>query len=215
MHSTRARRVIRCLILLIVPLLTVPAVASADGDPASDVLLSQPLFLPSDAGVPGPEQARLATLLQSAQRSGTQIRVALIAAPADLGSVTELWRQPQLYARFLGQELSLIYHGPLLVVMPAGYGLYGPVRKSAALRAALAELLPPARGGPGLAAGALRAVERLAAATGHPLAVTAQGAPTAAQSADPVPWVSFAVGLVLIAAAWTASLRAKPLRPRS
>ena len=48
----------------------------------------------------------------------------MIASPTDLGSVTELWRQPQNYARFLAQELSLLYRGPLLVVMPNGYGRY-------------------------------------------------------------------------------------------
>ena len=37
--------------------------------------------------------------------------------------MTELWRQPQNYARFLGQELSLVYRGTLLVVMPNGFGL--------------------------------------------------------------------------------------------
>ena len=36
-------------------------------------------------------------------------RVAIIASPPDLGSVTELWHQPQNYARFLAQELTLIY----------------------------------------------------------------------------------------------------------
>jgi hypothetical protein len=50
------------------------------------------------------------------------------ASRSDLGSVTELWRQPQSYARFLDQELSLslVYHGPLLVAMPGGFGYYDP-----------------------------------------------------------------------------------------
>ena len=98
--------------------------ARADGDPASDVLATQSLFLPQDAGIPLPQQSQLTGLLQASASSGYPIRVAIIATKADLGSVTELWRQPQTYARFLGQELSLVYRGPLLVVMPGGYGFY-------------------------------------------------------------------------------------------
>ena len=47
-----------------------PPAARADGDPASDVLLSQPLFLPQDAGVPATDQAQLASLLAAAHRAG-------------------------------------------------------------------------------------------------------------------------------------------------
>ncbi|MCL2770594.1 MAG: hypothetical protein FWD42_10900, partial [Solirubrobacterales bacterium] len=58
------------------------ASARADGDPASDVLATQPLFLAQDAGVPPRRAAQLASLLDEAQRSGAPIRVALIASPA-------------------------------------------------------------------------------------------------------------------------------------
>jgi hypothetical protein len=100
------------------------APAYADGDPASDVLATQPLFLPQDAGLPAAQQAQLSALLTKAQRRGYRIRVAVIASSSDLGSVTALWRQPQNYAKFLGQELSAVYNGPLLVVMPNGFGQY-------------------------------------------------------------------------------------------
>jgi hypothetical protein len=73
--------------------------------------------------------------------------VALIASPSDLGSVTALWRRPQSYADCLGQELSLVYGGPVLVVMPDGYGLYGEGRALVNGRTALAGLLPPASSG--------------------------------------------------------------------
>jgi hypothetical protein len=117
--------------------------ALADGDPASDVLASQPLFLPQDAGATASQQAELSALLATAQRRGHPIRVAPIASPADLGAVTALWRQPQNYARFLGQELSLLYRGRLLVVMPNGYGLYQASRASNAEQSALARLAAP------------------------------------------------------------------------
>ncbi len=135
----------------------VPASASADGDPASDVLVTQTLFLPWDAGVSTDQQAQLAALLKEAQHDGYPLRVALIASSSDLGSVTELWRQPQSYADFLGDELSLVYRGTLLVVMPDGFGLYHPNGSLGPELAALASL-GPAVAGASLGTAALLAV---------------------------------------------------------
>ena len=104
-------------------MLAAPALTLADGDPASDVLASQAVYVPSDGGFSASQTARLSGLLAEARRSGVPIRVALIATQADLGSVGELWRQPQDYARFLGQELAQVYRGTLVVAMPAGFGV--------------------------------------------------------------------------------------------
>ena len=93
----------------------VPAVARADGDPGSDVLVYQDLFAGSDAGLSVQQQLALGRLLKSAARAGLPVRVAIIAGPTDLGAVTALWRNPRGYARFLGIELSLAYKGRLLV----------------------------------------------------------------------------------------------------
>ena len=189
-----------------------PTSARADGDPASDVLATQQLFLPQDAGVPAASQAKLAALLQEAARSGYPMRVALIASSTDLGSVTALWNQPENYAQFLGQELGLVYHGPLLVVMPTGFGLYHFAHPSTAQRALAGGPNPRA----GIGAAALTGIRNLAAAEGHPLAppTTATSNPRATAS-SPTPWIVFAIGAILIAVAWTASLRARPLsRPR-
>src|SRR2546421_6354608 len=170
-----------------------PHLARADGDPASDVLASQTLFLPQDAGIPHGDQERLASLLNSAQRSGYRVRVALIATPSDLGSISELWRRPGSYARFLGQELSLVYRGSLLVVMPNGFGVYhqGPPAAGA--------VRLPAPGSPArLAAAALSAVQSLAAAAGHRLAApTASPAPPggSGDSVDLGAWAAFGIGL--------------------
>ena len=71
-----------------------PTSAAADGDPASDVLAQQSLFLPQDAGLSSTQQSQLGALLSSASRHGFPIRVALIASPSDLGSISELWKQP-------------------------------------------------------------------------------------------------------------------------
>src|SRR5690349_9383189 len=99
-----------------------PPPARADGDPGSDVLVYQSLYLSSAAGVSVPAQLRLGETLQRAQRAGVPTRVAIIVRPSDLGAVGSLWRQPQAYARFLGLELGLSYKGRLLVVMPNGVG---------------------------------------------------------------------------------------------
>jgi hypothetical protein len=185
--------------------------ALADGDPASDVLAQQSLFLPQDAGVPARQQRQLAALLQEAAHRGYRIRVALIGSSADLGSITELWGQPLNYAKFLGQELGLVYHGPLLVVMPQGAGLYQVGQSDAAGASGLTVRPSPALGG-GLGAVALTAIQRLAGLSGHPLSIPNPSAQANPGTTDPTPWIVFAIGGVLIALAWTASLRARPPR---
>jgi hypothetical protein len=184
--------------------------ARADGDPASDVLYAQSAFLPQDAGTSADQRAQLGAVLQAAQRSGYHVKVALIASPADLGSVTELWHQPGNYAMFLGQELSLVYGGALLVVMPNGFGLYSRGGPVAAERSALAGLRAPGAGGLGTAA--LTAIPRLATAAGYHFSVpdTLVAPGSSPGSSDLVPWLVFAIGGALIAFAWAASLRARP-----
>jgi hypothetical protein len=182
-----------------------PAAASADGDPASDVLATQALFLPQDAGATPVQRAQLSALLAAAARSGYPIRVALVASRGDLGSVTALWRQPETYARFLGQELAFVHKGPLLVVMPNGFGL---TRLGRPLSGAAGLSAP----GAGLAAAAITAVQRLAAAAGHPLPVPNVQAPHAGAAGDAIAWIILAAGAVAIAVAWGFSLRARPLR---
>lgn len=187
--------------------------ARADGDPASDVLAAQSLFIPADGGFSPSEQVRLTALLGAAQRSGFPIRVALIARPSDLGSVSQLWAQPRAYASFLGAELSLVFHGTLLVVMPDGFG----VTQVGGGTSPSASVIPvPARGTP-MTTAALDAVQRLAGAAGHQLALPAASVPAASGSSwlasvDLGSWLVLAGGAALIAAAWAASARARPLR---
>ena len=193
-----------------------PAAALADGDPASDVLATQPTFVPADAGIATSEQARLQALAAAAQRGGAPVRVAIVATRSDLGSVTALWRQPQAYARFLAIELSQVARGALLVVMPGGYGVARLSASATVAPSALAGLPAPAPGA-ALATAAQRAVQRLAGAAGVRIApATTRVAPSApAPSGLPAAaWTALAVGAALIAAAWTLSLRARPLRAR-
>lgn len=203
----RLLRLASCAVLLI---LTLPGLAWADGDPASDVLATQPLFLPQDARLPSGQQFQLTRLLEETASHGYPLRVAVITSPSDLGSITGLWQQPATYARFLGEELSLTYGGTLLVVMPNGFGLSDRGRPVTVAASALRGVrLAPA--GSALGTATLEAIQRLAASSGHPLAIPTAAAPRAAGSSDGVSWIVFGAGLVLIASAWAASLRVRPL----
>ena len=167
--------------------------------PASDVLLSQPLYLHRMRACHLPNRLNSPRcwprLAAAASRSGYTLRVALIAEPADLGSVTELSHQPQNHAHFLGQELSLNYNGPLLVLMPNGYGLYQPHASPNDHASVLSALAPPGRN---LAPGALGAIERLAAASGHNLPTPAATTPTNSRSSDTTAWTVFGIGAIII-----------------
>jgi hypothetical protein len=153
------------LVVATAALVAVPA-AQADGDPASDYLLSQPLFNPPDSGVPAAYASQLTSVLESAKRDGYEIRVALIPTRYDLGSVGVLDKKPKQYARFLGQELSFVYMGRLLVVMPNGLG-YAKGGKADAAKQAVVDRIAPPRGSPvAMATAATQAVVGLAAREG-------------------------------------------------
>lgn len=175
--------------------------ARADGDPASDVLASQALFVPQDAGVAEPQRAQLDSMLRALARGGQPMRVAIVASPTDLGSVGALWNHPETYAKFLAGELRLVYRGPVMIVMPDRFATFdertfmsGP--SSAALGAT--------------AIAAVRQFAGRAHVTLPPSTATATTATSG--SSNLLPWLVFALGAIAIAAAWAASLRARPLR---
>ena len=203
------------LVFTALTIVAVPGAARADGDPASDVLVSRDAFVPLDAAATAGEEARLEAVVAAAARRGYPIRVALIASSSDLGSVTALWRQPQNYAEFLGQELSLAVHARVLVVMPNGFGLYAAGGQRRSELVALAGT-GPAGSSARLATIAVTAVRNLAAATGHAVPAAALASTVnvgrSPASADTVVWIVFAAGAVLIVLAWAASLRARRLR---
>jgi hypothetical protein len=211
-------------ILASVALIAAPA-AMADGDPASDVLVEKLYFQPIDLSLPPATEAQLQGVLAASKRAGFPIRVALIASQTDLGTVTSLWRDPKDYAQYLQTELSLLYGGQVLVVMPNGFGLWGPSHGADAVTSAeLAVRAPAPASGAQLAASAIAAVPLLAAAAGHPipaaeLAAATHSATLGEKSAvgtdfSPSVVIALLAGLLLIAAAWTLSLRARPLHPR-
>lgn len=154
----------RVLLVALLALVAVP-VAHADGDPASDYLISQRVFLPYDTKIPASDQQVLKGIVADAHDKGYPIRVALIGSDYDLGSVTILWKQPRRYARFLAQELQFVHKGPLLTVMPNGMGFYWVGHKPAGENERLAKIRI-APGGSGLAQAAVKGVQRLAAERG-------------------------------------------------
>jgi hypothetical protein len=139
------------------------ASARADGDPASDYLLVQRVFVPYEAATAGKQQHDLTAAVAAANKAGFKIRVAVIASPYDLGSVTVLWRKPQTYARFLGAELAFVYRQRLLVVMPNGFGFNWPKHRPKAAYAVLAKVRL-GKGVAGLLESATAAVQALAKA---------------------------------------------------
>ena len=176
------RRVSRAsaLALLIVALLGAPAsIARADGDPASDYLIGNQVFLTSQGNSVSPAQRQLLAVVSAATRSGFPIRVAVISSAYDLGSITALWGKPRLYARFLGLELSSAYRQRLLVVMPGGFGFNWPGHSATPTYRILARV-PLRASGDGLSVAAHAAVSRLALAAGVTLASTSPAARAAA-----------------------------------
>ena len=172
------------LIVLAILAAGVPVqIAKADGDPGSDVLVYQPLFLAADASVSVAQQAQLGGLLRQARDAGFPIRVALIASRSDLGAVTGLWRNPRAYARFLGLELSLAYTGRLLVVMPNGFGFNWPGHSATAAYRTLSPIT--IRRNANLADAANTAVVSLAAAAGVKLTPASPSIPSGPPVSQP------------------------------
>lgn len=141
------------------------AMARADGDPASDYLVARQVFLTSLPGSESRSQQALVSTVQAANRAGFAIRVATISTEYDLGSITELWRNPQVYARFLGLELSSVYKQRLLVIMPNGFGFNWPGHSTTSAYRLLAGIRIGA-GDATLAATAEQAVRQLATSAG-------------------------------------------------
>jgi hypothetical protein len=164
MLVTRAGLAATCLVAG--ALASAPATAMADADPASDFLLTQDIFLPYRPAVSAALKADLLGVTKAAKKAGYPIKVAVIATAADLGGVPNLFNQPTRYAPFLGREISFNSKGrPLLVVMPVGFGTYGagPRAESAIAKVKVGS------GADGLARAGVEAVQKLAAASGHPI----------------------------------------------
>jgi hypothetical protein len=115
-------RLAAAILSLLVAGAAVPGLAHADGDPASDVLLGQDVFLPYTAISPRIEDD-LYSVTTAAQKAGYPVKIALIEGKDDLGSVPQEFEHPESYADFLSDEIGTAVSGVVLVVMPNGFGL--------------------------------------------------------------------------------------------
>src|SRR3954447_12186353 len=94
-------------VALALPLLVLAAPAAwADGDPASDVLLSQDSFLPYAPPVTPRLATALKAVLKQAREAGFPMKVAVILTANDLGAYPQMFNTPQPYADLLTRELS-------------------------------------------------------------------------------------------------------------
>jgi hypothetical protein len=195
---TRSAKRLAIVVIAAVCLAT-PAAAWANGDPASDYLLTQPLFLPFTTNIDRGEVTRLAGLLKNANEQKYPIRVALILTPSDLGTAFSLFRKPQKYAEFLSLELAFVYRDRLLVVMPNGYGyaVNGKPDKKASV--VLAKLPPPGADATKEVTAAIAAVQALAKANGIELVVPKQSGGSATRDRITIAAAATA-GIALIAA---------------
>ena len=170
----------------VVALLLLAPVARADGDPASDYLIGQQVFLGYDAKIPAALERKLLAAVASANKNGFPVKVALIWSRYDMGSVPELFGKPKTYARFLDAEDSKCWWGGLcgsgrfktttrlVVVMPNGLGFAQWKRSPKAGYRTLAGI-EVTRTPSSLATAATTAVVRLAAAAG--VKVSTRGGP--------------------------------------
>ena len=197
------------LTLMAAPSLLGPAAARADGDPASDVLLVNNVFLPYSSPVAPSLAALLTRTVRSAHAAGFPIKVALIGTPQDLGAVPRLFGTPQRYAQFLDLEISYNSQAKLLVVMPQGFGTVGvgPPGTLSALH------VDAAQRADGLARAAIEAVAALARREGYSIPTPAlPGADTGSET-TPWPFLAVGAGLIVLVGAGLADRRRRSRKP--
>jgi hypothetical protein len=199
-------------LLSIAAALAAPAIARADGDPASDVLLLQDAYFPY---FPKPDKAATQTLtrlLAEVKKAGYPMKVAMIQTQGDLGAYPELFGKPAPYAKLLESEIVFRVKQPhLLVVMPSGLagrnlGAHGD--------AALGGItVDKAAQSDGLVRAAIEGVAKVATANGHETQVPevkGDEKPSAAGGSDNTPLYVIAGVIVLLGIALIAvSLRTR------
>jgi hypothetical protein len=203
-----ARRLLAVLLGLGSALIAVaPATASADGDPASDVLLIQDVFYPYQPKVsPSLEKGLEDGLRALGHADGVHLKVAIIANASELGLLPEYFGRAQAYAQFLDREISFNQPQALLTVMPSGYGV---VPADAA--GALAGLRVDAgHGSDGLTRSAVFAVVALARHYGHPIATPSLTATAKGKSAPGVLVFGVPVALLALAGLFLLARRGRP-----
>lgn len=187
----------RVILLALLAAAVLAPVARADGDPASDFLLTEQVFYPYYSNTPKATLKQLQATVTAANKRGFTIRVAVITSPYDLGSLSALWEKPQPYCRFLSLELSFAYKRRLLVVSPKGYG-YVDRTKPVPAELALVRKLPIGKGTDGLLRTADTAVRALAKAAGYRLPAVHVSAGSSSSSDTAVIAIAAGAGALLL-----------------
>ena len=173
-------------------LVAVPA-ARANGDPASDGLIANQVYIGVAVPISNADREALTKTVAAANERGYPIRVALIPFTSELGSAVSLWGHPRDYAKFLGSELAFVYTKRLLIAMPSGFGVYHRNKPVAKEQRVLGRV-QPGKTPTAVAQQTTKAVRALAAADGITLPV---------ESGDGSDWrdraIIAAVGLVVVA----------------
>ena len=177
-----------------------PAAASANGDPASDYLLVQSVFLPFNAKIDPKVTAQLSDTIRAADSAGFKVKVAVVGSRYDLGTAFSLYNKAQRYSEFLGLEISFVFRGHLIVVMPNGFGTSISGKKDERGIKALKPLPPPGKGATKETKAATAAVRKLAAAYGHPVASVVGSGGGSSQTRDRLTIAAAIVALVALLA---------------
>jgi hypothetical protein len=146
------RRLLTALALIAVTIVAGQADVLANGDPASHVLPSREVFIPSDPSLCSLAGRRLDALTEATRRAGYPIKVGVIPTAEDLGTLYRLFGRAEAYARQLARELppelfQKVRRGAarkrnrggkgyrLLILMPGDLGIYnGGSKESRTLR---------------------------------------------------------------------------------
>jgi hypothetical protein len=164
----------KLVVVLAAVALLAPVAARANGDPASDVLLTDQVFLPFEAPISDSAKNDLRSTVSEANKKGFKLRVAVITFTSDLGTATALWGHPQDYSKFLGKEIAFVTTDPLLVAMPSGFGFYDQDRPVDKQQQVLSKI-QPGKIPTALAESTTAAVRALAAAQGVTLPKPSSG----------------------------------------
>jgi hypothetical protein len=101
-------------------LVALPSLAAADGDPPSDVLITNSLYTPVSQKISPPVLQELQTTIREANAGGFKVRVALVLDTTDLGAVPQMLGHPVKYVKLLASELVYAWKGAVVAVQPTG-----------------------------------------------------------------------------------------------
>jgi MYXO-CTERM domain-containing protein len=192
--------------LALLAALVAPWAARADGDPASDTLLIQPLYTPVSQKISPDVLKTLDTTIASANTAGFKVRVALILDRTDLGAVPQLFGHPLQYVHLLAGELYFGWKGGIIAVQPSGIGVRNmkPLAPAQAVVNGIAIAKPATADS--LAIAATTAIRKLAAKRGITLAAGPTTAPSKSGSSSSTTTIVIVAVVVVVLLALLAGL---------